>query len=103
MAAEFTGFTDEDGSPVIPPGGATMKDWQEQTTLASGNLLAKSCQSAMILANHTEDVQLQAHEFGKYTAFAHKVRLHLQIYHLYLCDTVCNDVLHYVQECISVV
>ena len=65
-----------------------------------GSLLAKACKSAMILAQHTEDKQENAYNFGKHMAYAsqvviisfptpmlilRRVRLHVQLYKSFLC------------------
>ncbi len=72
MCAEFTKFRDKNGYCILPE-GSTVEDWENQTYLSSGSLLGKSCQSAMILANHNEDVQKRAHQFGLHIAMAHQV------------------------------
>ncbi len=73
MCAEFTRFRDKNGYCTLPE-GSTLEDWENQTYLSSGSLLGKSCQSAMILANHSEEVQHRAHHFGTHIAMAHQVR-----------------------------
>ena len=72
MKAEFTGFRDSQGNHMIPP-SVTIEDWENQTFLSSGSLIAKSCKSALMLARHNEDIQESASEFGKYISFAHQV------------------------------
>ena len=73
MCAEFSKFRDINGTACLPE-GTTLEDWKEQTFLVSGSLLAKSCQSAMILGNHSEAVQQNAFNFGTHLALAHQVR-----------------------------
>ena len=73
MKTEFTNLRDHNGQPVVPPEGATLDDWQEQTYLSSGSLIAKSCQSAMLLAGHDKGLQDAAHRFGCHVAYAHQV------------------------------
>ncbi len=74
MSAEFTKLVGGNGQPILPPEGASMQDWEHQTFLASGSLLAKGCQSAMILANHSDVMQNNAYEFGKQIAYTRQVR-----------------------------
>ena len=71
--AEFSRLRDRHGNGVIPDGGATMEDWEHQTFLSSGSLIAKGCQSAMILARHPRHLQDVAFEFGKQIAYAYQV------------------------------
>jgi hypothetical protein len=73
MKAEFTGLRNRDGLPMLPQEGATIEDWQMQTFLSSGSLIAKSCQSALLLAGHTEELKQAAHRFGCHVAYAHQV------------------------------
>lgn len=76
MEAEFSGLTDKNGMATVSD-GITMEDWEHQTYLASGSLLAKSCKSALHLANHTSEMQQQAFDFGLNMAYAHQVRVFL--------------------------
>ena len=73
VRAEFSKLRDYNGQSCLPPEGATIEDWEEQTFLSSGGLIAKSCQSALLLANHSDDLQKKAYQFGKHTAYAHQV------------------------------
>ena len=77
MRAEFTNLRDRDGKPVLPPGGASIEDWQQQTYLSSGSLIAKGCQSALLLAGHPRPLQDAAHQFGCHVAYAHQVYIHV--------------------------
>ena len=72
MEAEFTGFTDKHGNPTLPP-SASFSDWLQQIYLQSGSLLARSCQAAMKLANHTAEVQEDAFNYGMNTAYVQQV------------------------------
>lgn len=72
MEAEFTGFTDKHGCPTLSA-DVTLSDWLQQTYLSSGSLLAKSCQAAMKLANHSLEVQLNAFNYGLNTAYVQQV------------------------------
>jgi len=74
MKAEFTLLRDADGSCVLPPGGASIEDWERQTFLSSGSLIAHSCAAALSLAEHPKRLRDAAFEFGKQIAFAHQVR-----------------------------
>ena len=72
MEAEFTGFTDKHGNPTLPQ-SASFSDWLQQIYLQSGSLLARSCQAAMKLANHTTEVQEDAYNYGMNTAYVQQV------------------------------
>lgn len=74
MRAEFTELRDRDGHPLLPPEGATIDDWERQTYLSSGSLIAKSCQAALMLAGHPKALQQAAHRFGCHVAYARQVR-----------------------------
>lgn len=76
--AEFTKFRDRNGNCILPADGASIGDWQKQTYLSSGSLIAKSCQAALLLADHPKPLQDHVFEFGKQIAFAHKVNQELQ-------------------------
>ncbi|XP_033741073.1 decaprenyl-diphosphate synthase subunit 2-like [Pecten maximus] len=73
MESEFTELRDTDGKPVLP---STVKfdDWVRQTFLASGSLLARSCQSAIELCNQDDDVLKAAFAFGENMAYAHQMQ-----------------------------
>jgi hypothetical protein len=73
MRAEFTRLRDSHGSAILPDDGATVEDWEQQTFLSSGSLLARSCAAALTLARHSEAMQQKAYEFGKQIAFAYQV------------------------------
>ncbi len=73
MCAEFTEFRDLDSTPCLPE-KVTLQRWKDFIFLQSGSLLANSCQSAMMLGNHGEDVQVRARNFGTHLALAHQVR-----------------------------
>ncbi|XP_064614725.1 all trans-polyprenyl-diphosphate synthase PDSS2-like [Liolophura sinensis] len=72
MEAEFSGLTDKNGMATVND-GITLEDWEHQTYLTSGSLLAKSCKSALHLANHTSEMQQQAFDFGLNMAYAHQL------------------------------
>ncbi|XP_067841079.1 decaprenyl-diphosphate synthase subunit 2 isoform X4 [Heptranchias perlo] len=55
-----------------------MINWEEQTFLSHGALLAKSCQGAMQLAKHDCEVQEMAFQYGKHMSLAHKLHSDLQ-------------------------
>ncbi len=71
---EWTALRDQDGRPVLPSGGATWQDWQHQTYLMSGSLIAKGCQAAVMLAHHPQQLQDAAFEFGQNIAYAKQTR-----------------------------
>lgn len=80
MEAEFTPLKDNEGNPVLTP-QTNFLDWQTQTFLSSGSLLAKSCQSAMKLAGHNEEFQKAAFQFGKCMAFARQLIEDIKPFH----------------------
>ena len=73
MEAEFTSLRDTNGNSVLPE-NATFSDWERQTYLQSGSLLAKSCQSAIELSGHDDRLKSAAAEFGENVAYARQVR-----------------------------
>ena len=58
--------------------GSPEDEWTLRHTLANGTLLGKSCQSAMLLAKKTEDLQKQAYFFGKHLALAWQASIDLE-------------------------
>jgi len=70
MQAEFTRFSDHHN---LPPDDATVSEWEEHTFLASGSLIAKSCKSTMLMAQHSDEVQQKMFDFGRHVAFARQV------------------------------
>ncbi|KAK6170920.1 hypothetical protein SNE40_019203 [Patella caerulea] len=72
ISGEFTGLQDENGNPRLKP-DITFSDWTNQTFLTSGSLLAKSCQAALELADHDQNFQKKAFEFGKNMAYAQQL------------------------------
>ena len=72
MEAEFTGFTDKHGNATLPA-SVTFSDWLRQIYLQSASLLARSCKAAMKLANHGEEVQQDAYDYGLNTAYVQQV------------------------------
>lgn len=53
-----------------PEDSASTAYWEERNFLRAGSLQANSCQSALALADHGEDAQLKAYQFGKNFALA---------------------------------
>ena len=70
MQAEFTRFSDHHS---LPPDDATVSEWEEHTFLASGSLIAKSCKSTMLMAQHSDEVQQKMFDFGRHVAFTRQV------------------------------
>lgn len=56
------------------------KEWELRHTLANGTLLGKSCQSALLLAKHSEEHQRQAYLFGKHLALAWQASIDMEFY-----------------------
>lgn len=79
MCSEFSVFVNREGRSLMPENGVSMQDWENQTFLASGSLLAKSCRSAMMLAGHSEAKQEEAFNFGRNMAFTYQIREDLDI------------------------
>lgn len=46
--------------------GSAENEWKLRHTLAGGTLLGKSCQAAVLLARHPEELQREAYFFGKH-------------------------------------
>ncbi|KAI0231101.1 Decaprenyl-diphosphate synthase subunit 2 [Lamellibrachia satsuma] len=75
MQAEFTRFSDHNN---LPPGDATVSEWEDHTFLASGSLIAKSCKSALMIGQHSEEMQQKMFDFGRHVAFARQLYDDLQ-------------------------
>jgi len=73
MTAEFTQFSDASGRPKLPESCQGFSDWLSQTYLSFGSLMARSCQSAMILAGHSEKIQSQAFSYGENVTYAQEL------------------------------
>ncbi|RWS14963.1 decaprenyl-diphosphate synthase subunit 2-like protein [Dinothrombium tinctorium] len=54
--------------------------WEERNFLRIGSLQANSCQSALALAGHDEDIQLKAYQFGKHFALSWQAFTEMQPY-----------------------
>jgi decaprenyl-diphosphate synthase subunit 2 len=76
--AEFTELRDCNGNAVFPADGTSIEDWEQQTFLSSGSLIARGCKAALMLAHHSEQLQQQAFEFGKHIALAYQLNEELQ-------------------------
>ncbi|XP_068608359.1 all trans-polyprenyl-diphosphate synthase PDSS2 [Brachionichthys hirsutus] len=66
--AEGNGLTEDVG----------MATWEEQMFLSHGALLAKSCQAAMELAEHDDESQRLAYEYGKHLSLGHQLNSDLR-------------------------
>ncbi|CAH1799425.1 unnamed protein product [Owenia fusiformis] len=77
MRAEFTELCSPRGTPSLTS-STTYQDWETQTFLSSGSLLAKCCQSTLELAGHCKEMQDKAFQYGKHLAFAHQLHEDLQ-------------------------
>ncbi|CRK95973.1 CLUMA_CG009414, isoform A [Clunio marinus] len=60
--------------------GSPENEWTLRHTLANGTLLGKSCQSALLLAKQSEELQKQAYFFGKHLALAWQASIDLEPY-----------------------
>lgn len=74
MEGQFVIETESD----LPKNGATAEHWEERNFLRVGSLQANSCQSALELAGHQEEIQLRAYHFGKNIALAWQAFTELQ-------------------------
>jgi len=73
MRGEFTALRDCHGNAVVPADGVSISDWEQQTFLASGSLISRSCKAALMLAHHSDALQQKAYEFGRQIALAYQV------------------------------
>lgn len=73
MEAEFTDLRNDNGESLLKP-DLQFSDWIKQTYLSSGSLLARSCRSAVELADHREDQREAAASFGENMAYLQQVR-----------------------------
>lgn len=73
MEAEFTNLRNDNGESLLKP-DIQFSDWIKQTYLSSGSLLARSCRSAVELADHREDQKEAAASFGENMAYLQQVR-----------------------------
>ncbi|OCT78196.1 all trans-polyprenyl-diphosphate synthase PDSS2 [Xenopus laevis] len=55
-----------------------ISNWIENIFLSHGSLLAKSCQSAMLLAHHDSELQSRAFQYGKHMSISYKLSSDLQ-------------------------
>lgn len=62
--------------------GSPEDEWTLRHTLAEATLLGKSCQSAMLLAKQSEDLQKQAYFFGKHLSLAWQACMDLEPFRL---------------------
>jgi len=60
--------------------GSPENEWTLRHTLASGTLLGKSCQSALLLAKQPVELQKQVYFFGKHLALAWQASIDLEPY-----------------------
>jgi len=72
MSGEFTCLRDRNGNAVLPQ-SVKFSDWHRQTFLQSGSLLSSSCQAALELAGHDEELQNAAARFGENISYARQV------------------------------
>lgn len=73
MEAEFTDLRNDNGESLLKP-DIQFSDWIKQTYLSSGSLLARSCRSAVELADHREDQREAAASFGENMAYLQQVK-----------------------------
>ncbi|XP_023321309.1 decaprenyl-diphosphate synthase subunit 2 [Eurytemora carolleeae] len=68
--AEFLGVQDPMGRGIPTPDYLTQEHWEKKWRLSTGSLLGAGCESAMLVAEQEESVQLAAKQLGIYTALA---------------------------------
>lgn len=102
MESEFTDLRDKNGNPSLPP-SVNLDDWQQQTFLASGSLLARGCQSAMQLCHHDNHMLEAAFTFGENMAYAHQIQEDLRPFllpgeHLHQLSMTSAPVIKYMEK-----
>lgn len=60
-----------DNMPLTP----ALYEWTKRNVLLAGSLLGKTCQGALILAGHDEQLQKQGFLFGKHLSLARQVNI----------------------------
>lgn len=60
--------------------GSAENEWKLRHTLKVGTLLGKSCQCAMLLANHPEELQKEAYFFGKHLYLGWQASKDLEVF-----------------------
>lgn len=60
--------------------GTAEQEWRLRQTLAGGTLLGKSCQAAMILAKHSEEVQKEVYFMGKHLYLGYRAAKDLSVF-----------------------
>eukprot|EP00088_Acartia_fossae_P006009 TRINITY_DN12738_c0_g1_i4.p1 TRINITY_DN12738_c0_g1~~TRINITY_DN12738_c0_g1_i4.p1 ORF type:complete len:403 (-),score=77.63 TRINITY_DN12738_c0_g1_i4:207-1388(-) len=68
--AEFLGKQDPQGKVVPTTEDLDQTNWETRWKLSSGSLLGAGCESAMLLANQSENLQKAAKNLGTHTALA---------------------------------
>jgi len=68
--AEFLGKQDNQGRVLPTLETIDQVSWEERWKLSSGSLLGAGCESAMLLAQQPEDLQMAAKKLGLHTALA---------------------------------
>ncbi|XP_022177640.1 decaprenyl-diphosphate synthase subunit 2-like [Myzus persicae] len=71
------------GMPLTP----ALRDWTRRNVLSAGSLLGKTCQGALLLAGHSEQLQKQGFLFGKHLSLAWQAYLDLEPF---LSDSPCS-------------
>ena len=71
MEGEFLYSTIYDVMKLESKGYVSL--WKQRTYLRKGSLLSKSCQCALKLVNHDQELQTVANDFGQYLAYIQQV------------------------------
>lgn len=99
MSEAIRDMVEGEFSPLLSSDSSCLKndcvnfsDWLNYAYLSTGSLLAKSCQSALELANHDEVLQGHAFEFGKNMAYAYQLNEDIKPF---------NDPEHHIKDLVS--
>lgn len=60
--------------------GSAENEWKLRHTLGGGTLIGKSCQAALMLANHSDELQKEAYFFGKHLYLGWRASKDLEIF-----------------------
>lgn len=60
--------------------GSAENEWKLRETLAGGTLLGKSCQAALMLSKHSNELQKEAYFFGKHLYLGWKASKDLELF-----------------------
>lgn len=70
--------------------GIPEREWELRNILNAGSLLGKSCQGALKLAGHPDDIQKQGYLFGKHLSLAWQACLDVEPFHASCLSSIGN-------------